>query len=282
MNQLEKTRCLSVTFHMPGNIRRGNLASVETTAAKTELKLGKRIFRSDAYKEAQKIAIRTRQWIESRSVPSPLKAGTYLIPESMIATVEERLQEAKEKFDDCADRFASEYPKLVEDARERLGDQYNPSNYLPEKAIRARFWMERLYLNFTPAGDIDQDDDLKRAIDDIKAALRCGLLDLVEKLSGMLGEKKDGKKRAVTDKSLKAFDEWVNILPDRLVVDDDELKSLVAKAKEIMEGKTRNDLRDMGAVRSETKKGLEQVGEQLRGLLKDMPNRAFTFDDDDV
>jgi len=279
MNQLEKTRCLSVTFHIPGDSRKGSLGDVSVDADKSELRLQKKIFRSESFRKAQIVAIKTRQWIEARSLPSPLRSGTYLIPESLIDSVEEKLKEAKNEFNIAADAFCNEYPTLIENARERLRGQFSQNNYPTVEQMRQKFWMERFFLNFTPSNKIEQTEELSRAIDEIKAALRCGLLELINKLSGMLGEKKNGKKRAVTDKALQSFNEWIALLPNRLVVDDDELKKLVDQAKELMNGKSRTDFRDIESVRTATRKGLQEVGEQLRGLLKDMPSRSLSFDD---
>jgi len=279
MNQLKKTRCLSVTFHLPGDSRKGSLGDVSVDADKSELRLQKKIFRSESFRKAQVISIKTRQWIEARSLPSPLRSGTYLIPESLVDAVEEKLKEAESEFNAAADAFCNEYPTLIKNAKERLRGQFNQNNYPPVDQMRRKFWMERLFLDFAPSNGIEQTEELSRAIDEIKAALRCGLLDLIDKLSGMLGTKKNGKKRAVTDKALQSFNEWIALLPERLVVDDAELVKLVDQAKELMSGKSRADFRDIESVRTATRKGLQEVGEQIRGLLKDMPSRSLSFDD---
>jgi hypothetical protein len=124
-------------------------------------------------------------------------------------------------------------------------------------------------------------NELKQAYsrEAVKAALRCGLLELVQKLAGMLGERADGKKKRLSTKAVEAFSEWMDLLPARLVVDDAELKALADKARAVMAGKSPADLRDIGAVREQTRKELEDVGKQLAELVKDMSSRAFGFDE---
>ncbi len=278
----DKTVCLTVTFHIAGDTRPGNISMLGGDADKKEMSLSKRIFRSDAYAECWKIASRTRDWLKSRSVPSPLKVGTYLIPEQLVDAVNQRLTEAREEFNTAADAFAAEYPALIEQAKVRLLDQFDERNYLPVEVMRRRFWIERMFLDFTPArpGSIDQQAELTEAVSEIKVALRCGLLELVQRLSGMLGERADGKKKKrLSTKAVAAFTEWMDLLPARLVVDDAELKALADKAKAVMSGKSPADLRDIGAVREQTRKELEAVGCQLQTLVKDMPSRAFGFDE---
>jgi len=277
----DKTVCLTVTFHMPGDSRHGDMGDVETDANKSELALRKRIFRSDSYRECWMIANKTRKWIEKRSVPSPLKAGTYLVPQGLVDEVEEMLGVAQAAFYAEADSFIAEYPFLIKQAEGRLGSQFDPRNYPPVDVMRRRFRVERMFLDFAPArpGGIDQEQELEGALLEIKAALRAGLLELVQKLTNMLGDRKDGKKKGLRDTALTAFTEWMDLLPARLVVDDDELKGLADKAKAIMAGKAVADLRDIESVRSQVRTELANVGEQLKGLLKDMPARAFSFDE---
>ncbi len=280
-NVFKDTVCLTVTFHRPGCTRRGNLQGIETDADKRELGLRKRIFRSEAYQEAGRIISKTRQWLESRSVPSPLKSGTYLIPEMLVDQVNERLKEASAEYAAAADEFAIEYPYLVKRWEKKLGSQFDARNYPPTDVMRQRFSIDRMFLDFTPArpDSIDQRAEMENAITEIKAALRCGLLELVQKLAGMLGERAGGKKRALSSKALAAFTEWMELLPARLVVDDDELKALAEKAKAVMSGKSADDLRDIGTVRTEVKRELDGVACQLQALVKDMPSRAFGFDE---
>lgn len=278
-NVFKDTVCLSVTFHMPGDTRPGNMAGIQTQADQSELRLRKHIFRSDSYKECWRIARKTRQWLERRSVPSPLKSGTYLVPRTLLPEVEEMLGVSQAAFNAEADSFIAEYPWLIERAKERLADQFDQRNYVPAEVFRRRFWMERMFIDFAPAGGVDQQEELKQAIEEIKTALRCGLLELVQKLAGMLGERADGKKRSLSSNALAAFTEWMDLLPARLVVDDDELKALADKAKAVMSGKSADDLRDVGTVRSQVKQELDGVACQLQALVKDMPSRAFGFDE---
>jgi hypothetical protein len=278
-NDLRNTKCLGVTFHIAGDSRKGNLAGVSMDADKSDFALSKRIFRSDAYDRCWKVRDKTRDWLAKRALPSPLKAGTYLIPATLTDDVEAKLQEAKAEFAAAADLFVSEYPAKIEEAKTRLNSQFNSSNYPSQREMRSRFWVEKMWLDFAPVTGMDQSEELKQALNEVRVTLRAGLLELVQRLSNMLGCRKDGKKKGVRKEAVEAFGEWMSLLPARLVVDDDELKALAVKAKAIMEGKSVDDLRDIETVRSQTREGLEQVGKQLEGLLKDMPSRAFSFDD---
>lgn len=277
----DKTTCLSITFHMPGRTRHANKDKIDTEAEKSELVLSKRIFDSDNYRKCIRIAVKMRDWLESRALPSPLKEGTYLIPSGLIDQVEAKVSEMRTEYAEAADAFIAEYPELIEQWRDKLKEHFDASNYPPAEVMRRRFWVQRIILDFQPArpDDIDQRQEIEDAILEIKAALRQGLLDLVSKLAGMLSERKDGKKRGFRSDALEEFNEWMQLMPARLVVDDDQLKTLAEKAKKLLAGKSLDELRDMDSVRDKVRIGLEKVSKGLSGLLKEMPKRSFGFDD---
>src|SRR3990172_5607830 len=121
----DKTTCLSVTFHMPGRNRHGSLDKVTTEAEKSELVLTKRIFDSDNYRKCVRIAVKTRDWLNTRALPSPLKEGTYLIPIALLDSVESKMSEIKTEYAKAADAFILEYPGLILEWREKLKDQFD-------------------------------------------------------------------------------------------------------------------------------------------------------------
>jgi len=278
----DKTICLKVQFRAPGTRRHGDLTDIDTDAQKTELALSKRIFDSETYQLNRRIRNQVKKWLERRSVPSPLSNGTYLIPVQLIDDVNRKLDEVRVEYDASADKFVEEYPALIDVWREKLGSQFNADDYPSPREMRRRFAMERMILNFSPArpGEIDQSAEIESAVNEIKAALRYGLLELVQRLSGMLEEGKDGKKKRISSSSVDQFNEWMELLPARLVVDDEELKAVADRARKLMTGKSVDDLRDIEKVRSQTKTGLTKIAQRLEKLVKDVPSRAFGFDDE--
>lgn len=278
----DKTICLKVQFRAPGTRRHGDLTDIDTDAQKTELALSKRIFDSETYQLNRRIRNQVKKWLERRSVPSPLSNGTYLIPVQLIDDVKRKLDEVRVEYDASADKFVEEYPALIDVWREKLGSQFNADDYPSPREMRRRFAMECMILNFSPArpDEIDQSAEIESAVNEIKAALRYGLLELVQRLSGMLEEGKDGKKKRISSSSVDQFNEWMELLPARLVVDDEELKAVADRARKLMTGKSVDDLRDIEKVRSQTKTGLMKIAQRLEKLVRDVPSRAFGFDDE--
>jgi hypothetical protein len=193
----DKTVCLSVTFRAPCYNRKGDLNKIETKSDKSELGLTKRIFDSNAYRANRALRSKTKKWLEARSLPSPLRGGTYLIPASLLDDVNAYLDQAIEEYDKTADAFAAEYPDIIKKWQEKLVDQFNPSDYPSVKSIRKRFRVDRMVLNFNLTGDVDQQQELENALNEIRYALRDGLLQLVTRLAAMLEEDSDGKKETI-------------------------------------------------------------------------------------
>jgi len=275
----QNTVCLSVTFHKAGDHRKGDKEAIETDANKRELSLTKKIFRSRAYRDMWKLNFKTKEWIARRAVPSPLRHGTFLIPQQLVDEVVEKVKEAEEKFNELADQFVKEYPALIEEARNSLQSQFNEANYPSAKVIRSKFWVSRMFVKFDAVKGVEQNKEIQDAMDDIRFALREGLLELVSKLQGMLSEKKDGRKCGVRSSTLDAFNEWVELLPKRNILDDDELKGLAEKARSIMKGKTKMELRDNMGLRKEMSSKMDEIGTQLKTLLEVCPRRAFNFEE---
>lgn len=282
MNSLfDKTVCLSVTFHKAGCIREGSMNNIETEADKNELGLRKRIFSSENYTRCRWIIAQAQKWLRKRSVPSPLRGGTYLIPVPLVDSVNEYLDGVVTEYNESVEAFIVEYPSLIKQWQDKLKDQYDARNYPTPQVMRRRFGVNRMVLNFSPArpDEIDQRNEIEQAVEEIRAALRCGLLELIERMTEMLGDE-EGKRKRFSSKALESFKEWMELFPARLVVDDDELQKLAERAMKVMEGKSVDDLRDPGKVREQTRAGLGKIGVQLQKLVKDMPKRAFGFDDE--
>jgi hypothetical protein len=277
----DKTYCLIVSFHAPGPHRHADMSEITTDADKKELSLSKRIFDSETYQANRRVRTATKAWLEKRAVPSPLRNGTYLIPVTLMDSVNEKLDEAIVEYKATAEAFVLEYPSLIEQWKEKLGKQFKAADYPSQNKIRRRFGIDRMVLNFSPArpDEINQSAEIEQAIVEIKVALRAGLLELVNRLSSMLSERADGKRKGFQGKALESFTEWMALLPARLVVDDAQLMKLAEQAKKIMAGKSTDDLKNIEQVRSQVKAGLEKVGAKLEGMLKTMPGRAFGFDD---
>jgi hypothetical protein len=275
----EKTVCLSVTFHMAGDSRIGDINEIETDANRGRLNLSKKIFRSENYKAMQQIQWKTKEWIQKRALPSPLRHGTFLLPKSMVDEVIQKLDEQTEAYNKIADAFIAEYPTLISESKKQLKSQFNEANYPSAKEMRSRFWVSRMFVKFGNVSGVDQSKEIQSAIDDIQSTLRMGMLELVDKLQVMLGERKDGRKAAVRKGTLDAFNEWLEMLPKKNILEDTELEELANKARLLLKGNKQSDLRDIDSVRSKVKKEMGAISDKLKSMIVACPRRSFDFEE---
>jgi len=194
----------------------------------------------------------------------------------MLNDVEKRLDEVTDEFNELADQFVNEYPALIEQWREKLGSQFNPSDYLSVEEVRQCFSVNRFFVDFRLPSEIDQNNEIESAINEIKLALREGLLELVQKLADMLG---DDKKCRVNSRTIERFQQWLELLPKRNVLDDTELRELAEQAKSLMAGKSAEDLRDYEAVRNQVREGMRRIANKLQESIEQLPVRRFVLED---
>jgi polyhydroxyalkanoate synthesis regulator phasin len=264
---------------MAGDSRVGDLTSIETDADRSRLNLSKKIFQSKNYRKMRRLRWLTKLWIMNRAVPSPLRHGTFLIPQPLVEEVLGKINEAEEQFNKLADEFIEEYPVLVKEAKDLLQSQFRKENYPNPKSMRGKFWVSRMFVKFENVKGVNQNKEIQDAIEDIRGTLRMGMLELVEKLGKMLGEGKNGRKSVVRKEAIQAFNDWMELLPKRNVLDDEELKSLAEKAKSLMKGNTQSDLRDVEGIRSKVRKGMGDISKQLRTMIEAAPRRSFSFEE---
>ncbi len=289
---LDNVVVLDITFHRPGIRRKADLGLVETEIDKRMLGLTKAIVDSEEYTGVCRVANDARHWLEVRSLPSPLKRGTYLVPIALIGDVNERLEKVDVEYAVKADVFAIAYPSLVESAKERLGNQFDPENYPRVEALRAAFWIERRLLDFGVPSEEKIGKELwkrekdraentwREAAEEIQEALRCAFRSLVGHLAERLEPNPDGTRKKFKDASVEKLLEFIDLFKSRNITGDAELEGLVVQARNVLQGRKPDKLRTSSVVRGEVAGEMSRVQSALDTLLETAPRRAITFKED--
>jgi len=298
----DNTVCLAVTFHRAGQhrrIRRGEAEVVSTGNSKEKpdqerFSVGKRIFTSDHYLSAERIAGKFDQWLHRRAVPCPLKRGTELIPVGMLDEVYAELDRAQAAYDAEADALLAEYEELKADARRDLKDLYREQDYPSPDALRRAFWVERRMFDFSPPNKAKLSEIVYReersrwrqtffdAEIEVKQALRESMLTLVSHLAERLQPSPDGKKKVLHDSAVDKVVEFLELFDRRNVLNDEELKALVVRARRVLngDGAMADALRQDRTVREIVSRRMEQVKSGLDALIKSGPSRVISFEED--
>ena len=287
----DKAVLLNLIMHRPDMTRCADLGKVETACDKGMLSLSKKLINCSSYKKARNYGTIVRAWLSARTTPSPIGRGTYLVPLTLLDSVMEYLSNAEIAYAKLVDEFIKDYPAVCEEAQERLGDQYDPTEYpKDEERLRAAFWMEYHLLDLgTPnqdkLGKALWESEKKKAqalwqdaTVDIQNALRTSFRDLVKHLADKLEVAPDGKRKKFKDVSVENVNEFIKLFKQRNLTDDAELNKLVLLAKSVMSGVKPVDLRESDGIRSEVKEQFDRVTKRLDSMLVDKPSRKIDFD----
>jgi hypothetical protein len=110
--------------------------------------------------------------------------------------------------------------------------------------------------------------------------MRASLLELVSHLRDRLGDQPDGKPQRLRESTLQKLRDFLGTFDLRNVVDDQELKEQVQKARALLEGVSTDALRNMPLVRARVREGMADLAAQMDVLAGDRVSRKFRFDEE--
>ena len=120
---------------------------------------------------------------------------------------------------------------------------------------------------------------MSEACTEIQQVMRASLLELVSHLRDRLGDQPDGKPQRLRESTLQKLRDFLGTFDLRNVVDDQELREQVEKARALLEGVSTDALRNMPLVRAFVREGMADVAAQMDVLAGDRVSRKFRFDE---
>jgi hypothetical protein len=121
---------------------------------------------------------------------------------------------------------------------------------------------------------------MSEACSEIQQVMRASLLELVSHLRDRLGDQPDGKPQRLRESTLQKLRDFLATFDLRNVVDDQELKEQVDKARALLEGVNSDALRNMPLVRSRVREGMAELAAQMDVLAGDRISRKFRFSEE--
>jgi hypothetical protein len=224
----------------------------------------------------------------------PFEIGIHLLPITALEAVEHRLRQFAEDRRQLVHAFLSAYPSLCQDAGRRLRGLYNPADYPPLDEVAREFGFSWQYVSF---GVPDQLKGISREVweqerekaalrmaeasAEIQVVLRESMAKLVQHMADRLKEGPDGKPLRFKETTVSNLVEFLTNFEFRNVTDDNELQSLVAQARELIQGVNADDLRTTGDMRTKVQMGMSELAGQLDTLLMRTGGRKFRFDEEE-
>ncbi len=290
-NELAKqTVFIKLHLGLLGNSRKVSSSRVEVDADKALIRVSKTLLDSPELQAIRTLDGDIRHFLYDMCLP--FEVGIHLLPLGLVETVDERLHEFKDKRGELVESFLSAYPRLCQEAAGRLRTLYNPTDYPPVDEVRSRFTFSWQYVSYGVPEQLREisaqffQEEREKAVvamsearTEIQQVMRASLLEMVNHLRDRLGDLPDGKPQRLRESTLQKLRDFLGTFDLRNVVDDQELKEQVQKARELLEGVSTDALRNMPLVRAWVRDGMAQVAAQMDVLVGDRVSPKFRFDE---
>lgn len=222
----------------------------------------------------------------------PFESGVHLLPFPLIEETDKKLRAFAEARKTLVAKFIDAYPALCAAAAERLRTLYNPGDYPSVEVVLSRFSFSWRYVNFGVPGqlknisaEIFRDEREKAAkmmadaSSEIQAVMRATLSELVKHLADRLQDDENGKPKQFRESTVTNLKEFLDSFDFRNVVDDQELKEQVEKARALVSGVTGEQIRTTETLRANLKAGIAGISTKLESLVIEKPRRQLHFDE---
>jgi hypothetical protein len=288
-NDLNKSSILLlVRLSKIGNRRKVSSGMIEVDADKEAITVGKLLLDCKELAAIGTLDGAIRNWIYLRSLPSGvLKEGVYRLPLALVDEVDQGLKDFNEQRLELIETFLDIYPAKAAEARVRLRALYDPKDYPPAAQVRGAFDFQWRYLSLDVPQNISNllieeerqkaIQDLAAEMDEIRLALRTAFADLVTHASAALTTGPNGKPKVFRDTLVTNMEQFFRYFEDRNLTGDDELATLVQRAREVMQGVTPGVLRSDMDLRHMVQRTMADVKREIDANVMLKPARRFSL-----
>jgi hypothetical protein len=213
-----------------------------------------------------------------------VEPGVRLVKRETVSTLESQLRETQSELQQSVRDLDRCWNELVEQARERLGDLFDLTDY--SQSIADEFAITWDYPATTPpdylrsvAPEIYQSEcnrvreRFTEAVQMAEAAFAEELATLVAHLAERLSGESDGKPKVFRDTAVTNLQEFFDRFRRLNIGTDESLEQLVEQAQSLIGGVVPEDLRQRESLRSRISSGLTRIEATLDGYMTDRPRR---------
>jgi hypothetical protein len=250
------------------------------SAAKKLIDTGHPAFRAVSTVRSQAVAY----W---RGITLPyIEAGVRLIRREDVPGFDVQMMTVKAELVDAVQRLDRCYGELVDQARERLGDLFDPGDY-PD-SLSGLFDISWDYPSTTPPEYLRAvspqlyEAECQRVQARFDEAVRLAetafaeeLSELVTHLSERLMGQDDGKPKVFRDSAITNLLEFFERFQRLNIRSNEQLDQLVDRARRVVRGVDAQSLRDQPNLRDRVVQGLSRVESTLGDWMTDRPRRSI-------
>lgn len=223
-----------------------------------------------------------------------LRSGQFLIPLSKSDEVWQKWKEFKADDEFLVGKFVEKYEDIAAASTPQLGE-LSDRGELPTRAdVERSFRVYARYITLNvPAALEDRNRELYAELaarseaewaemkDEIRDGLRAGFIGLIEKATNRLGvDPATGKPRIFRDSMVTQLTDFLETFEARNLTNDGELAELAKKARDLISGRSADEIRKQGALRESLAKGFEEIKAKM-DTMGTMQGRKFSLVEED-
>jgi hypothetical protein len=287
---------LSLDVRAMGNHRKiePELIMKRTGASRAQivqmLNVTKKLIVCDEYAAIQSLIGEVRRYINLQCLPSPLKAGTFILPIESYLEVAQKLDEYIVDIANHASALAAVWDERVKESKERLDEilpgLFNKKDYMDAAEVEHAFGMSYTLLSVGAADvlatlnpklyAIEQakiEKQMQETMDEMRDCLRLAMKDIVDHMVDRL-KGKNGKPHIFRNTVVTNVQEFLaTFTPRNGVVGDGELARLADQARKLVDGLDPKTLRDSEDIQKTVLKGFTAIKKSLDTMLVAKPKR---------
>ena len=207
-----------------------------------------------------------------------------MVRRNTVSSLETQLRETQVELRETVRSLDRCWGELVDQARKRLGDLFDVTDYLP--SIADEFEITWDYPATTPpdylrsvAPEIYESEcnrvreRFTEAVKIAETAFAEELGSLVSHLAERLSGESDGKPKVFRDTAVTNLNEFLERFRRLSIGTDESLEQLVDQARSLVTGVVPEDLRQQETLRQRISNGLTRIEASLDGYMTDRPRR---------
>jgi len=289
-----KTFFLRVSFGLFGNSKKIPRGEVQVDADAESISSNKRLLDSLELKAIRDADAELMAALDLLCLPG-FDKGYKFLPYAAFDKVHELLKGHRARRPRLVEKFLAAYPRLCEEAPNRLRAVYDPKDYPSTEEVRERFTFTYRYIQMDTPGKLaglsqqafEEERDkaartLTSAADEIDRFMLSTFAAMVERLKVSLTDGPDGKKKKLFDTAVTGLRDFMGTWDMRNVNNYAELEAQINRARAVMAGIPDVDaLREVESLRAKVRGGMEEVSQQLQAMVTAKPIRKFRADLED-
>ncbi|QDT64752.1 hypothetical protein [Calycomorphotria hydatis] len=264
-----------------------DLAAANFDAKPNSLSAGKKLLDTShpAFKAVTSVKTRVVGYWKGVSLPY-VEPGVRLIRRMEIDHCNEQLTQFQKELEERVCELADCYEELVESARSRLGDLFDPSDY--DRNVRELFrlswdypsveppvYLRRLSPELYEAESRRVAARFSEAVALAEHAFAEELAQLIGHLAERLSGATDGKPKVFRDSAVDNFAEFFEKFRSLNLGSNEELDQLVNDAEQLLSGVRPETLRTNTSFRQEMAASMSEIGHGIDEILVNQPRRRI-------